>query len=65
MSAPQSPCFKCPDRHFKCHSSCSRYIAFREELDIYNYRVFQEKELHTQEVAYALERAKRMAKPKK
>jgi hypothetical protein len=26
-----TPCFKCEERHDKCHSSCKRYIEFKEK----------------------------------
>ena len=42
-----SPCKNCPDRHYKCHSECEKYIKFlaenekrkqvvRLENDLYN-----------------------------
>ena len=26
-----SPCKNCPDRHYKCHSECEKYIKFLAE----------------------------------
>ena len=28
-----SPCFKCTEREFKCHSLCEKYIEYRAERD--------------------------------
>ena len=27
------PCLNCPDRHYCCHSECTRYLKFRQHLD--------------------------------
>jgi len=30
-----APCYNCPDRHYKCHSSCEKYAeytALRERI---------------------------------
>lgn len=35
-SRTQSPCYDCKDRHLLCHSDCSKYAAFRNEIDEYN-----------------------------
>lgn len=31
-----APCLDCPERCFKCHSVCEKYIAFRAELNLLN-----------------------------
>lgn len=30
----QSPCKDCPDRHVRCHSTCCKYIKFKEDVEI-------------------------------
>lgn len=30
----QSPCKDCPDRHVRCHSTCGKYIKFKEDVEI-------------------------------
>ena len=27
------PCYECGDRHESCHSTCARYLAYREKVD--------------------------------
>lgn len=29
----KTPCKDCPDRHYKCHSTCENYIQFKKESD--------------------------------
>lgn len=40
---PLSPCKDCPVRHVGCHSDCSKYIHYREEVDKEN-KIRREKE---------------------
>ena len=28
-----APCKDCPDRHMACHSSCQKYISYREQME--------------------------------
>lgn len=28
-----APCEHCPERHTLCHSTCSRYLAYRAKMD--------------------------------
>ena len=28
-----APCEHCPERHALCHSTCSRYLAYRSKMD--------------------------------
>ncbi len=28
-----APCERCPERHALCHSTCSRYLAYRAKMD--------------------------------
>ena len=30
---PKAPCQNCPDRHVKCHGSCEKYQAYKQEMD--------------------------------
>ena len=27
------PCKDCPDRHYKCHSECEKYIEYKKRCD--------------------------------
>lgn len=36
MEKPKSPCRDCPDRAVLCHSTCEKYIAYRNKQDDYN-----------------------------
>lgn len=27
----KAPCFNCPERHTLCHSTCKKYLQFRED----------------------------------
>jgi hypothetical protein len=31
-----SPCFDCKERVLKCHSTCEKYKAYRQEVDAVN-----------------------------
>lgn len=36
----QVPCYNCPDRKFKCHSTCEKYLAFRAWREsVYEHRL--------------------------
>ena len=37
----RSPCKNCSERHYACHSSCERYIAFTE----WNRKVYKKRKL--------------------
>lgn len=28
-----APCYKCPDRHYRCHSECGKYADYRKKCD--------------------------------
>lgn len=28
-----APCEHCPERHALCHSTCSKYLAYRAKMD--------------------------------
>lgn len=32
----KNPCRDCPERLFKCHASCKRYIAWKSEQTVIN-----------------------------
>lgn len=35
MKLDFNPCYECPDRHYKCHSECDKYIeAKRRHAEI-------------------------------
>ena len=36
---PHAPCLGCDDRILGCHSTCKRYLDFREELEAHNAKV--------------------------
>ena len=36
MTTVKSPCKDCPERQVRCHSSCERYIAYKEALNLLN-----------------------------
>lgn len=29
-----APCKDCADRHMACHSSCEKYLSYKEQLDL-------------------------------
>ena len=39
------PCYNCTSRHFCCHSTCSKYLAYKEQLELLNSYKRQQKEL--------------------
>ena len=36
MKKPNSPCYKCKDRHENCHSDCGKYLDFQIAIREYN-----------------------------
>lgn len=39
----KSPCYKCVERIFGCHSGCGKYIAWRSEHTAIRQRIQEEK----------------------
>lgn len=39
-------CKDCQDRHYLCHSTCERYIAWKKKLDERNALIREEKRLN-------------------
>lgn len=37
----KSPCYGCHDRYILCHSNCSKYVEFRNEVIAYNARLYK------------------------
>ena len=44
MSKPQSPCLNCENRHSECHSHCEKYLYFKDALNEYNEKVYNNKQ---------------------
>lgn len=40
------PCYECPERHYSCHSSCSRYLAFKSQLEYRNQKIKDQREYY-------------------
>ena len=40
---PKAPCLDCKDRKVLCHSTCKKYLYFRQELDRINKEEFKKK----------------------
>ena len=58
----KNPCYKCPERLFKCHSSCKKYIAWKSEQTVLNEKRHAEirKEQMLNDLAFsAIERSKK------
>ena len=32
----KNPCYKCPERHYKCHGECQKYIEWQAEREKIN-----------------------------
>lgn len=43
--SPKSPCYGCHDRYILCHSNCSKYVEFRNEVIAYNVRLYKARSL--------------------
>ena len=39
----QAPCKNCSDRHIKCHSSCEKWLEYREEFEAEKAIIIKEK----------------------
>jgi ribosomal protein S4 len=40
----KAPCKDCPDRKVGCHSTCKKYLAFRQERIELNKKIYKQKE---------------------
>ena len=45
-----SPCKNCPDRHYKCHSECEKYIKFLAENEKRKQAVRLENDLYNADI---------------
>ena len=50
-----NPCYKCEDRHISCHSTCSDYLAFRENLN----KEAEAKRKYNEDLAYFMNNKKK------
>lgn len=42
-SKRKNPCYKCQDRTPGCHGPCERYAGWKQDLQEFNTKIFQEK----------------------
>lgn len=40
-----SPCKECPDRFLGCHSTCKRYLTFKESYEHFKEEKYKQEEL--------------------
>ena len=52
----RQPCLNCPDRHTGCHSSCEKYLAYKEELARIKDKMAKEKQEFNLTVGHKLQR---------
>ena len=53
-----SPCKDCPDRYIGCHSSCNKYISYKNELEDFKAKVKKAKDKEIVFIEYKRKRRK-------
>lgn len=65
----KSPCYKCPDRHLRCHSKCEKYQEFKskneERLDALKKSYSSEHDEHEFKILQYEKYKKRIGRKKK
>lgn len=60
MPTTNNPCYKCTERHFKCHAECEKYADWKAEFE----QLKQKRKNETEFFRYYVERKERKEKQK-
>lgn len=62
MNKPNAPCLNCENRQVNCHSSCSLYLLYYDNLVKYNNEIRKLKDIEYDYIGYSDNKNRKLKK---